>query len=448
MIFKRYYIGLWIRVLLLALVIFVFAWTINETGRFYTRLFLIMIMSFQLWELVNYQNRINSLLSRFLVNLKEQNLSFRFLQKEQSFQNLATLLTEIQQIILQANIEKEKQYQYLQYVVSHLDIGIITFRDDGRIELFNHASQKILGIPKPSSVMDLDRASDSLGNFVFALNGGENSMFRLSQGNTINQLLFRCSEFRIGTISMKLVSFQDIRNELEQQELESWQKLIRVLTHEIMNSVTPVNTLVQSMMRRFQKNGKPLLPADMNEEMITDMTEGLEMIGERGQGLVRFVDKFHSLSRLPKPVFQYLEPGKLAFRILKFYQEDFAGKGIRTELIIEDEKLTIPADENLLFQTLINLVKNAMEALEKTKDPMIVIRTGKDAGMHPFIEISDNGCGIPKSDTEKVFIPFYTTREHGSGIGLSLAREIMRLNNGRIDIESEEGKGTSVRLVF
>jgi nitrogen fixation/metabolism regulation signal transduction histidine kinase len=258
---------------------------------------------FQVFEMVKYQNRINLYLSRFLINLRERSLSFRLNPDNSSktFKDLSDILTEIQQIVFKANLEREKQFHYLNYVVSNLDVGVITLYSSGKTELCNPAALHVLGLQKLSHISELDTISPGFRQFIESLKGGQQRMMRVNIGNKVKNLSFRCGEFRIQTVEMKLVSFLDIHTELEENELDAWQKLIRVLTHEIMNSITPVNTLAQSMIRQIRKDNRVIEANELDNEKLAELMDGLEMIEERGTGVLEFVEKFRSLTRIPMP---------------------------------------------------------------------------------------------------------------------------------------------------
>lgn len=450
MVYNRYYLGIWLRVIFLAGIIFLFCLLFFRTNRYYTILVLIIILIGQVWELIHYQNKTNLYLSRFLINIREQNLTVQFDQKHisPSLKVLNKVLSEIQAVVIKANLEKEKQYHYLNYVISTLDIGIITFYPSGKVELFNNAAMKILGHQNIFNIKDLNNISEGMGDFIISLNGGQRRIYKLNHGNYVNSLSFRCGEFRIGPVLMKLVSFQDIRVELEEQELDSWQKLIRVLTHEIMNSITPVNILVQSLIRQFKKSNEFGGTKNMDMEMNGELITGLEMIEERGTSVLEFMEKFRSLTRMPLPQFQLLEVDLVIEKLIRLFRHDFKSKAIKVEYMSLEKSLTLIADEKLLFQSLINLIKNALDAIDNRSGGQILISSGINEDNHTFICINDNGCGIAEDDKDKVFIPFFTTKESGSGIGLSFARQVMRLHKGNINIESEPGCGTIINLLF
>lgn len=450
MVYNRFYLGIWLRVIFLTSTIFLFCWVLMNTSRFYTILLLAGIILAQVWELVHYQNKTNFYLSRFLINLREQNLSFRLNpnQEGSSFRDLTNILTEIQAIVAKANLEKEKQFHYLNYVVSNLDVGVITFYSTGKVELCNETALKMLGYRSISQLRDLNSIYEGLGDFVLSLRGGQHALFRITQGNKVNNLSFRCGEFRIGTIDMKLVSFQDIHTELEEQELDSWQKLIRVLTHEIMNSITPVNTLAQALIRQLRIGNTTIDIKDIEQEMLAELITGLEMIEERGTGLLEFVEKFRSLTRMPLPQFKIIEMDDVIEKLLRLFRPELTLKDIKTNYLPLIKDLTILADEKLLLQSLINLLKNAMEAIDNRSIGQIIITTGINERNRTFISINDNGDGILADNMDKVFVPFFTTKESGSGIGLSFARQVMRLHKGSIHLESKPEKGTTVYLMF
>jgi two-component system nitrogen regulation sensor histidine kinase NtrY len=246
--------------------------------------------------------------------------------------------------------------------------------------------------------------------------------------------------------SIKTLTLTDIRKELDNQEVESWQKLIRVLTHEIMNSLSPVTSLSSSLTTILEKNGKVKSLNDLTEDDISDTLTGIKTITKRGEGLMDFVKSYRSLIKIPKPNFEKVAVAELVNNIKSFLEPDCVKKGVKLKIDIEDE-FELLIDEKLIEQVLINLVKNASESLSEERDKTIRIKTYKNHEKL-CISVTDKGCGIETEEQEKIFIPFYSTKEKGSGIGLSLSRQIMQMHNSKIEVLSEVGTGTMVILVF
>jgi len=254
------------------------------------------------------------------------------------------------------------------------------------------------------------------------------------------QLAIKKVQFKTGEKLLNLVSLQNIKPELEQKEIESWQRLIRVLTHEICNSITPITSLVSSLIKRFRnkETGRVKRPEDLTIQSVEKTVRGLEMVEGRSFGLIQFVENYREVARLPKPQFQLLNVRNLLKKIHLLYEGDLSERKIILKIECH-QSIFVQADINLLEQVMINLVKNAIEALEGIPEPSIRL-SGRSVQDRILIEVEDNGKGIPSVVLEDVFVPFFTTKERGSGIGLSLSRQIIRLHGGSLDVQSEPGK--------
>jgi signal transduction histidine kinase len=262
------------------------------------------------------------------------------------------------------------------------------------------------------------------------------------------QLSVYATEFKLQDVPHKLVSIQNIKQELETQELESWQKLIRVLTHEIMNSVTPISSLstaINEMLTEGTGKMKPL--SEIPGEDIDDMYKSLRTIEDRSRGLLKFVSNYKDLTRMPHPVFKNIRLADLFENVTRLMKKTLDKQEIAFEVFSEGPEISIYADKDMILQVLINLIVNAKDALDRRNGKKIRM-TGFRLGEKTFIQVSDNGHGIDQENIDKVFIPFYTTKKKGSGIGLSLARQIMRLHKGSIYFTTEEEKGTTFTLEF
>ena len=286
-----------------------------------------------------------------------------------------------------------------------------------------------------------------MDKFLRGLKPEQQQLMKINISGSIIQLSVKASEFRILDSKIKLVSFQDIKSELDQKELESWQKLIRVLAHEIMNSITPINTLSETMIKQNRQHEEIVRQWQGGNEYFENMMDGLQLIRERGSGLIDFVQSYRDLSKLPTPNLTEIKVSDLLGGICRLFEKDIEKKRITLSTTTNPDSLTLTADRKLIEQVLINLVRNAMEALLKQEDGQIrlVAEKNKEAVR---IKVTDNGPGIPESIIDQVFIPFYTTKEEGSGIGLSLSRQIMRLHQGTIDIQTTPLKETNIILNF
>ncbi len=449
---NRYYIGIIIRVILITLTALLLAFTSFKTNYLYSLLVLLILEIVQTWSLIRYILRRRDDLKRMLEYIKENNPSLYFSQaRNYPFNELGDFLNEVGEIVRQVRIEKESQLQYMNYIVKHVGIGLLSFDQDGNIEIINQAAKDLLGIVEINSISSLEGFHRGLPETLKKLKAEEQKVITLKSGNRLQQLAIRISAFKIGQKEIRLVSFQDIKNELDEKEMDSWQKLIRVLTHEIINSVTPVTSLTTTISGFFRKDDKVVPAADLSDENINEALTGLGYIEERGKSLIDFVSKFRSLTKLPAPKFEEISMDKLFEGITLLKKDELASNGIKLKCTTTGDNLILFCDRSLIEHILLNLINNASDAIKSRNDGIEgIIEISGSAGenQHPRIEVKDNGIGISDAIMENVFMPFFTTKEHGSGIGLSLSRQIMKLHGGTITAFSKPGIETVFSLIF
>ena len=449
MVYRSLFIQVLLRVVLILANAMAFSWVILSTRNWYSIVTLGLILILQAWFLVRYFNRTNLILSDFLQRLREKESTTRSLREIESgpFQHFTRILQEINGLIQDARIEKENQFLYLQYIIEHVGIGLLAFDDTGKTNLINKSALELFQLDELKHIKNLNLVREGMDKFLIGIRPGQQQLMKVNISGSIIQLSVKASEFRILDSKIKLVSFQDIKSELDQKELESWQKLIRVLAHEIMNSITPINTLSETMIKQNRQHEEIVRQWQGGNEYFENMMDGLQLIRERGSGLIDFVQKYRDLSRLPTPNLTEIKVSDLLGGICRLFEKDIEKKRITLSTTTNPDSLTLTADRKLIEQVLINLVRNAMEALLDQEDGQIrlLAEKNKDAVR---IKVTDNGPGIPESIIDQVFIPFYTTKEEGSGIGLSLSRQIMRLHQGTIDIQTTPLKETNIILNF
>ncbi len=449
MIYRSLFIQVLLRVILILVNVIGFSWVLVSTRNWYTIMSLGVIIIFQTWLLVRYLNRTNRIMGDFIQRLREKESTSRSLLEIESgpFQQFGQILHEINELIQDARIEKENQFLYLQYIIEHVGIGLLAFDEAGKISLINKAALDLFRLEELKHIKNLNLVREGMDKSLRELKPEQQQLMKTNISGAIIQLSVKASEFRILDSWIKLVSFQDIKAELDQKELESWQKLIRVLAHEIMNSITPINTLTETMIKQSRQHEKAVRQWQGGSEYFDNMMDGLHLIRERGSGLIEFVQKYRHLSKLPTPNFSEIDLSNFLSGIGRLFEKDMEEKGIAFSKTVSPDNLTLNADRKLIEQVLINLVKNAMEALSETPDGQIKIlaETENDTVR---IRVRDNGPGIPESIIDQIFIPFFTTKEEGSGIGLSLSRQIMRLHQGTIDIQSIPSEETNIVLRF
>lgn len=335
------------------------------------------------------------------------------------------------------------QYQYLQTIVAHVEVGLLCYsQKTGEVLLMNKALERMLRRPYVQHINGFRYLGENFQHMLETLQPGHNELIKLRTGQELMQLAIQATEFKLQEEPFQLISFQDIRGELEARDLEAWQQLIRILPHEIMNSVTPVVSLTGTLQEMFEEDH-----ALEDPEILTDAREGLKAIKNRGLGLIHFTEAYRDLTRLPEPEFEEVEVEALLQRVLTLFREELRRQKVELKLECEPAIRAIQADPGMVEQVLINLIKNAMEVLENRDDGQIRVQARED-GTRVQVLVEDNGAGIPESVMDRIFVPFYTTKEKGSGIGLSLSRQIMQLHKGSLSVFSESGQGTTFVMTF
>lgn len=449
---NKYYYGIIARVILITLSSILFAFLSFKTNYLYTISSLFLIVILQTGNLIKYILKRRDDLKRMLEYIKENDPTMYFSpSRVYPFNELGYFLNEIGDIVREVRIDKENQLRYTQYIVQHVGIGLIAFDQEGKVEIVNQAAKDILNLQVLNSIDTLDKVKLGLTNIVKKMNINEQKVITLNSSKEIQHLAIKMSIFKIAQKEIKLISFQDIKNELDEKEMDSWQKLIRVLTHEIINSITPVTSLTGTI-SGFFKNENSLITADnISDNTIQQTVTGLNLIEERGNALLDFVKKFRSLTKLPTPKFEEINLSDLINGIAVLKKDKFSKEGISFNLSINPKDTNIHCDKGLIEHVLINLINNATDAVScniQPKNKIIEIKCWINDYQHPAISIKDNGNGIPEHLIEEIFIPFFTTKEQGSGIGLSLARQIMRLHGGSISVTSVPKIGTTFILSF
>lgn len=346
-------------------------------------------------------------------------------------------------------IEKEANYHYLKRIIEHVDTALICLQDDREIRLINKSTMDLLSIPEIKDLRGIIRVDEGLARLVENIQSGEKEMIRFIRHGRIMKLSIRATEFTLDGQVYKIVSLQDIKSELEEQELDSWQKLVRVLTHEIMNSAIPITNMV-SMAKQIllDENGVSKEIPGLSEEDKEDLMISLNTAESRSQGLSSFVQSTKSLSQVPEPTFGDISVKDLFTRLNKIFAAELKKENITLNVSLQPENLILKADVDLIEQVTINLIRNAVEALRASPEPVIELSACKTSEGSMVLKVQDNGQGIPEDNLDQIFVPFFSTKKEGSGIGMSLSLQIMKLHKGRIDVQSEEGKGTTITLIF
>jgi len=401
-------------------------------------------------NLIFYLNTTNRKISYFLDSV-QNNDSTLLLPEKVSGKSIRELYAGLNKINLQIQhmkIENQQREQYYQTLLEHVATGILTFNSKGFVMHANSSVKKLLSVDVLTHIHQLERINRNLYHAMLNIKPFEQKLVSIVTERGTIELSLKATAFKIQNEELILLSVQDIRNELDEKELDSWMKLIRVLMHEIMNSIAPITSLSESLSKLYTINGQIVLPEQISEKTIQTTVRGLNVIGEQGNGLIQFVESYRKLTRVPIPDRKIFKAEELINRIKVLYFSFDNAEKVKLSVIVNPPEIELFADENLISQVLLNLVKNALEALSEKEDAIIRIIVEPGSNNRPQIRVSDNGPGIPPEIMEQIFVPFFTTRESGSGIGLSLSRQIMRLHGGSLQVRSVPAKETVFRMVF
>ena len=449
--FSNYRIQLLLRVALLALTIYFFARINFNPLYIVTSIALGVAILVQVWLLVLYQDRTNKQFLRFLNSVKYDDFTelFKVNREGKQQQELAKKLNEVMHKFRDVRAEKEANLQYFEMIVQHIGIGIISYKPDGTIMLLNHAAKKLLRVGQLQQVHELEKESPELAQALQLTEHNGKTLVALKHGADQVNLAVHVMELSMLGERIRLASLQNIQRELEEKEMEAWHNLIKVLTHEIMNSVTPIASLSASAYEEINSyTDTESEEITMLKDELVDVGLCLHTISRRSDGLIKFVNDFRNLTAISVPKISRFSVNEMLMEMKTLMREQVAQKHVRIKVDVPQDRLLLSADRSMIEQVLINLIKNASEAVQEQPEPKIVLRAYLDERSRISIEVEDNGSGMTQEALTKIFIPFYTTKKSGSGIGLSLSRQIMRLHKGSISVQSELGKGTRFILRF
>jgi nitrogen fixation/metabolism regulation signal transduction histidine kinase len=394
-------------------------------------------------DFFRYVDRFNRDVKSFMISLLQKDFTTRYQAsgRSRTFDQLYEVLNRISEAFRNLSKEKEVQFRYLEMLVEHLRVGILSLDDKGKIQLANEALKDLL---QKKVLFSLKSFPPQLADTLRDIRGNETRLVKLLVKNELMQLSIHASEFRLEEKYYKLISMQNIRSELDAREMEAWQKLIRVLTHEIMNSVSPVMSLSDSLhglvIQREQGAGAE------NKNLFATLEKGLEAIRIRSQGLHHFTQSYRKLTGIPEVSLKETTTKTIFDQVMTLMRSRMEEKGI--VFTVSTTNIPVVVDPGLMEHVLINLLLNAMEAVCETTNPRIEMSAGTNAKGGVCLYVSDNGHGIDEATADKIFIPFFTTRKDGSGIGLALAKQILQLHHADIHFTSEIDKGTEFVIVL
>lgn len=443
-----YRVGLLGRIGLLAGSLFLLAYSISSSwGVFVTSLLLIIVV-LQIVFMLRYSESSFKKVRLFLDNIKQDKYSQLYPVKFDGTEtdDLHIEFNAILAKLKEDQAEKEANYQYFRSVFKHLSIGLITFGENGDIQILNVAAKRILNVDELKNIHEVESINKELHLAIQNLRTGGSELIKIAHPDGIMQLSVYVIELLMRGERFKLVSLQNIQSELEEKEMEAWQNLVKILTHEIMNSIAPISSLAGTLKGELEykiDHNESLNPSDMEDCMM-----GISTIEKRSEGLIRFVSDFRSLAHIPTPKFGSIGISKLFDQLEILLQHQLDSLKITLKKELNPEELILFGDQTQIEQVLINLLQNAIQAVEDSDLKIITLKAFIDEAGKIIIEVTDTGKGIEEEALGKIFIPFFTTKKKGSGIGLSLSKQIMRRHKGNIQVRSVLGEGTTFKLIF
>ena len=449
--FKNYTFNIVLRVVVLTLTIFLLAYLINQNAFIITILLILVLVVLQVISIINFVDKTNREINTFFDTISHGDFSRQYPENTESIyiNELNRKLNKVIQRLKRVKSDREAKYQYIKTIVQHVGIGIITFDKEGEIQIINTAAKRLFRTSNLRNINQLRNISEQLVESFKKLKTGGRDLVKIIYSDETIQLSIFAIELTLQGEEFKLVSVQNIQTELEENEMEAWQKLVRVLTHEIMNSVTPIsslaNTVEEDIKYQIEKGQQK---CTMSREEIEDLHLAIKTIQKRSEGLIRFVSDFRSLTHIPKTEFAMVKIKELFTQIETLMRGEIEQHRVQLHINVSPEDMTLKIDKELIEQVLINLIKNALQAMDDIEDPYIALNAYRDGKNNAYISVKDNGTGIDEEAQSKIFIPFYTTKKSGSGIGLSLSKQIMRQHLGSISVKSKVDEGTEFILRF
>ncbi|MCH9695327.1 MAG: histidine kinase [Gammaproteobacteria bacterium] len=450
MIFRQFTLLLIVRLTLVGFAMAVLVWLALRPGYHSAMLIsgtILLLLSAELWRFVSRTNRE---VVRFLGAARYADYSqrFDFSNDGAGFRALGEAFTDIIGRMRERRADQELEVRRLRALIEHIPVPLLTLHSDEAISLQNNASRRLFGAEHVTRLRDLRKFGTSFADAVSSAVPGERRLVTFAVEGIEYHLTLATTEIIIAGQSERLVSLQDIQSELDATQAEAWEDLVRVLTHEIMNSITPVTSLAMTAsdvvddVLRKQKLGDPL------DEDLEDLRDAVTTVARRSKSLTQFVDSYRQISRLAPPEKKRVHLGDLFASAAQLAKSEWPETDLEVDVVVTPSELDVFADRDLLEPVLLNLLRNAWQSTRQIDRPMISLSGRLNRRNNVVIEIADNGPGVPDSIAKKIFVPFFTTKEGGSGVGLALARQVMIAHGGFIRLSRNDSGGATFSLTF
>ncbi|MCK0137337.1 ATP-binding protein [Arenibacter sp. S6351L] len=400
--------------------------------------------------LIKYVNETNRKIAYFFDAIKNEDFTLRFPEKLtlKSLEELNHSLNMLNEMIQKIHLKNQTQERFYQEILKQADIGILAINNKGHILFANPRLEHMLNYTPLNHIKQLSQIDENLYRVFSELKPFERRMFQLTNEREKIDLAIKSSSFNLDGQELLLVVIQDIHQELDEKETESWTKLIRVLTHEIMNSITPITSISDSILKYYEKGDINLENGIEYQKRLDNTIKGLEVIKDQGSNLLSFVESYRSLLNVPVPDKKIVLAQNLLEKVKLLVGQNQGFSNTSIELQIRTQDLELFIDEKQITQVLINLCKNALQSLSNQENSTIKLIAGLNNAGEKYIEVEDNGPGIPHELINEIFVPFFTTKNTGTGVGLSLSKQILRMHGGNLKVNSIPDRNTTFTLLF
>jgi two-component system nitrogen regulation sensor histidine kinase NtrY len=451
MIFNRYEWRLVLRVILLFIAVTATAIVVvkgNGNGVMLYAVITVPMVVYSVLDLIRFNKKAQDEVNQFVESIHYRDFSRHFDVRKapNELKPLRKGFNDINTTFKLISRERETQYHYLQKILELVDTGILSYEQEtGEISWINEAFKSLIGIPYLKTIHSLNKREPVLYKDIMMLKAGESKVLSVTREQQQVKMLVTSSIMRSDEKQYKLIAFQNVSEALDETESKAWSKLLNVMTHEIMNSVAPISSLADTLKNRLQS---PEITGGIDNSDLEDIELGIDTIKRRSEGLLKFTESYRSLNKITRLDLSKILVRNMFENLASLMRPTLEKKNIELEIILRDPALSIEADINLIDQVMINLLVNAIEAVKDKEHPRITLSAEMQSNSKALVKVTDNGLGMPPELMDKIFIPFFSTRKTGSGIGLSLCKQIMLLHKGNIQVQSTEGVGSAFILSF
>jgi two-component system, NtrC family, nitrogen regulation sensor histidine kinase NtrY len=438
-----------IMVLLIVATTLSLAFVITMRAMLFVPLGLTLVLALLTVNLIRYIDKSNRDLTHFLLSIRQGAYTESYTSGERGMphKELSKAMNDIIMEFSRLAVEKELHYQYLQAVNNTLNVGIISFNDEGKVKTINPAAKRLLRIANLSTINDLSRIDNRLHQAVMAARPGQRQLQKVVVADELVYISLFLEEITLQEARVKILLIHNLNSELQDKELEAWEQLLGVMTHEIMNSITPIASLSEASRKiLFASEGKQRPHTDLSETNVQDIADSVNTIAQRSKGLLQFVKSYRDYSSGLVPHFEKADVKAVVARIGALMRPEMEKKRVHFDVTLPVTSVNISVDVSMVEQAILNLLKNAMQAVAGKNDARIVLSLSSKTGSRALITVADNGAGIEEDVLPKIFVPFYSTKEKGTGIGLSLTQQIMKVHQGQVRVYTQPGQGTKFIL--